>query len=280
MKINFYNNCNNGDVHFSRKIISVVKEIYPDAEFYFLHRNRKGLLKDLKFITEGNLNDKCVQNNGVTKYENEIYINTWYGQQNLIFMIKGGGTTLMTVNYILQDIMLNLGKIIDFPEETIYPSVDFNNIDLPLINNGFNVLICNNESLSGQANNVNLDYMIDVVSSLYPNITFYITKKIAIYKPNVIFTSDITNVLPDLLEISYISTKCNIIVGRSSGPYSFSMLLENIKDENKTLIGLCNNSIDGIWDTRFLKCRYVHNPSGDINVITNNLIDIIKTYGK
>jgi hypothetical protein len=151
---------------------------------------------------------------------------------------------------------------------------------LPEIKNGFKVLICNNNSLSGQSNNLNLDYLIDQVSELYPDITFYVTDKMSVNKSNVIFTSDITNALPDLLEISYISTKCNIIIGRGSGPYSFSILFENIKDESKTFLGLCENYLEGIWDTKYLKCKYYHNPSYDINNITNNLINIIKTYDK
>ena len=278
MIINFYNNCNNGDIHFSRTLITLIKDNYPNCEYNFLHKNKKGLLKDLPYINEIDLDDKCLSNESVNFYDNTIYINTWYGQNNRIFLDYGGGCTLATANIIVHHIFSKLNKTIIFDEEKLYPTVDFSQILLPEIKDGFKILICNNNSLSGQANNVNLNHMIDVVSDLYPEITFYVTDKININKNNIIFTSDITNVSPDLLEISYISTKCNIIVGRSSGPYSFSLLYENIKDESKTFLGLCNNYLEGIWDTKYLKCKYHHNPSNDINIITENLIDIINSY--
>ncbi len=280
MTINFYNNFNNGDVHFSRTLISLIKDNYPDYEYNFLHKNKKGILKDLPYINEIDLDEKCVQDESVTFYDNSIYINTWYGQNGFYFLRQGGGCTLKTANAIVHNIFSILNKTITFNEENLYPTIYFKQILLPEIKDGFNVLICNNNSLSGQANNINLDHMINVVSDLYPEITFYVTDKIGINKNNIIFTSDITNVSPDLLEISYISTKCNIIVGRGSGPYSFSILLENIKDESKTFLALCNTYLEGIWDTKHLKCKYYHNPSDDINNIKNNLIDIIKTYGK
>jgi len=280
MKINFYNNFNNGDIHFSRTLISLIKDNYPNCEYNFLHKNKKGLLKDLPYINEIDLDDKCVQNKSVTFYDDTIYINTWYGQNDCSFFRQGGGCTLTTANAIVHHIFWQLNKTITFNEENLYPTIDFNQITLPEVKVGFKVLICNNNSLSGQANNINLDQMIDVVSDLYPEIIFYVTDKINVNKNNIIFTSDVTNVLPDLLEISYISTKCNIIIGRGSGPYSFSILLQNVKDETKTFLGLCNNYLEGIWDTNYINCKYYHNPSHDINNITNNLIDIIKTYGK
>jgi hypothetical protein len=279
MTINFYNNFNNGDIHFSRGLINLVKKTYPNYQYNFLHKNKKGILKDMSFINELDLNEKCAQNKGVSFYDGEIYINTWYGQNDFIFLRQNGGCTLKTVMAISSYIFSQLNKTINFEEETLYPTVDFKNFTVPNTTKNFKILICNSESLSEQSNNVNLDHMIDVLSDLYPEITFYVTKKTEITKQNIIYTSDITNITPDLLEISYISTKCEIIVGRGSGPYSFSILLENIKDDRKTFVGLCNKYIEGIWDTRFLKCKYVHNSSGDIDNITKNLIEIIKGYG-
>jgi hypothetical protein len=280
MTINFYNNYNNGDVHFSRTLIRLIKESYPDSKFNYLHKNKKGILEDLDFIEEMDLDYRCIENESVSFYDDIVYINTWYGQSDFYFLKKNGGCTLKTVNDIVHNIFSKLNKKINFNEEILYPSVDFSKINKPKINDGFNILICNNNSLSGQSNNINLDSMIDNLSELFPNITFYVTDKNNINKKNVIFTSDITNSSPDLLEISYLSTKCNIIVGRSSGPYSFSMIYENIKDNTKVFFGLCHEYIVGIWNTDYLNCKYYHNPGNDINEITNNLAEIINNYGK
>jgi hypothetical protein len=40
----------------------------------------------------------------------------------------------------------------------------------------------------------------------------------------------------DLNEISYLSTKCNVIIGRASGPFTFAINRQNIEDPNKILL--------------------------------------------
>jgi len=281
MIINFYNNFANGDVHFSRFIIKSVVNFFPNSQINFLHNQKKGILKDYIFVTEKDLDNHCIQEDTVKIINDQYYINTWYGQgYGMPFFIKGGGTTLKTISIISKNIFSFLNLNIHFDELLVYPSIDIENIKKPNIKDGFNVLICNNNCTSGQANNLNLDYMINTISEKYPHINFYITEKTNIIKNNVIYTSDITNCIPDLVEIGFISTKCNIIVGRASGPYSFSILKENILDENKSFFALCNDYIVGIWDDRFLKCNYYHTSSNDINHITNRLITIIETYKK
>lgn len=278
MVINFYNNYNNGDVHFSRKLIFLIKELYPNCEYNFLHKNKKPILKDLEFLKEKDLDQNCHQHESVIFYNDCLYINTWYGQNNSTFINRGGGCTLVTTKLIIENIFNVLNKTLHVDEESIYPTIDFDNIKKPSLVGGFKILICNNNAISGQANNINLDTMIEFISEMFPHITFYVTNKFTTNKKNIVFTYDITNTSPDLIEISYISTKCNIIIGRSSGPYSFSLLYENIMDKNKTFFALCNNYLEGIWDTNHLKCKYYHDSSNDIDKITNTLIQIINDY--
>lgn len=280
MNINFYNNYHNGDIHFSRGLIKLIKLNFINSKYNFLHKNKKGLLKDLLFINEIDLNEYCVSNDGVKIINNNIYINTWYGQNNFKFYNLGGGSTFETVKFIAEDVLKKLNLNNEFDEEILYPSIDFDKIILPKIEDKFSILICNGNSLSGQSNNINLNILIDTISRLYPDINFYVTTKTDIIKKNIIYTSDITNCSPDLLEISYISKKCSIIIGRGSGPYSFSIILDNIKDKNKTFLGICNNYLEGIWNEKKINCKYFHNPSSDINLIIENLINIIKSYEK
>ena len=50
-----------------------------------------------------------------------------------------------------------------------------------------------------------------------------------------------------MLEISYISTFCDVIIGRASGPHCFTHTKENLLNTKKTFISICNNKNEGIW---------------------------------
>ena len=50
-----------------------------------------------------------------------------------------------------------------------------------------------------------------------------------------------------MLYISFISTKCDIIIGRASGPFCYCHVKENLLDKNKTFISLTHNEIEGVW---------------------------------
>jgi hypothetical protein len=221
-KIIFYNNFHNGDVHLSRGLIEIIVNLFPNCEYFYSHNNNKGLLKDIPYIKETDLDNHCDMEKSVSIIDDKIYINTWYGQNYRKFL-QIGGTTLLTIKLISHHLLKELNKEILVSDQDLLPKVYSENIKKPSVSENFNVLICNNNSLSGQAINVDLHSMIDVISDNNPNITFYVTDKLNLRKKNIIYTSDITENFPDLVEISYISTKCKIIVGRSSGPYSFSL---------------------------------------------------------
>ena len=47
-------------------------------------------------------------------------------------------------------------------------------------------------------------------------------------------------------EISYLSTKCDTIVGRGSGSYTFSLISENLLNESKKFVAFTNTEIVGL----------------------------------
>ena len=74
-----------------------------------------------------------------------------------------------------------------------------------------------------------------------------VTQDILTNSTNIINTSSITKIQPDLLQISLISSFCDIIVGRASGPYCFTHTKENLLNPNKTYISFSNNVNEGVW---------------------------------
>ena len=109
------------------------------------------------------------------------------------------------------------------------------------------VLVSNGDVLSGQSSNFDFTPILDKLARKHPNVIFIFTKKCSLDLPNIRFTSDIIG-LPtnDLIEISYLSLKCNMIIGRSSGPSSFTMVKENYTDKNKTFIAICERRLEGL----------------------------------
>ena len=101
---------------------------------------------------------------------------------------------------------------------------------------------------SGQCPNFKFDKIVYDLSLKYGNIDFILTNKINIHNKNIYFTDDIIKTqYSDLNEISYLSTKCDIIVGRASGPHAFTHVKENYNDNSKTFISFTDKILEGNW---------------------------------
>ena len=92
--------------------------------------------------------------------------------------------------------------------------------------------------------------MIDAVNR-FKDCAFYFTAPLTseLYKiENTFYTRDIINYDGcDLNENSYLSTKCDIIIGRASGPHAFAGVYDNFMDENKIIYSITRNKYEGIW---------------------------------
>ena len=110
------------------------------------------------------------------------------------------------------------------------------------------------------------NYIIEISKKL-PNYLFILTEPINFYSENIITTNLITNTLPDLVHIGHISKYCDVIIGRSSGPYCFSQIYDNLEDENKVFCAFCHNKEEGIF-YQDAKCKYIWtNDYSEMNII-------------
>jgi hypothetical protein len=103
------------------------------------------------------------------------------------------------------------------------------------------------------------------------------TNKFKTVLPNIKFTSDIIKSTKDtdLLEISYLSTFCDVIVGKNSGPYVFCETFTNYNNPNKTFVSFNRGDpVRGAWlntmSCENVSCKYIVVP------IENN-IDLTET---
>lgn len=252
MKLVFYNNWHNGDVHSTREFIKdIIKKTNFD-EYIYLHNNSHKLLKDIENLKFNNTDKYCLDNNIILQINDTIYVNVWIG---IAYYIEDIGVptiksyyTLFT--YIYKKLNINL-EILDY----YVPEIDYEKYDIDEIkfflnsSNKRKILIDNANFKSYQSNNFNFIYIIDKLVNEFKDIDFILTNsENKIITDNVFYTSDIIKTqYGDLNEISYISTFCNIIIGRSSGPYNFSVVKKNINDYNKTYICICNEFHHAFW---------------------------------
>lgn len=241
-KIKLYNHYHYGDIFYSRMMIELLKKDH-DIEFY--HNLKKPLLSDIEGVTEinGIPGDFPIG----TSRTSEGIINCWMGQYNGSFLNKVNlGCSWENYMYMYSSIVKELGY--DIPSDfDVLPKLYKENLeDYQIIENKVLtlkknyervVLISNGMIHSGQAHILSLDKIIEKLSSENSDKLFFTTQKVNITNTNVINVYDITNKSPDLIQISALSTFCDVIIGRASGPYCYTQNSENLLDESKTFLG-------------------------------------------
>ncbi len=261
-KIIFFNSFHNGDIHLGRSFVSDIVNKIKNVEYYYEHHNSSKLLKDLSNITfkKSTLFPYGIGiNEAILKNDGDIYINTWIGQNNMHYVTNYGGCTFDAYYNLFSDIYKFLEIEHMYEEKNFYlPKINYKyyeNIDgirniMNIHKN--NILIVNQDVHSGQVQNFNFDPIIYLLSQKYKNINFFVTKKtdylISLNKKNIFFTTDIININEnDMNENSFLSTYCDIIVGRSSGVYCYCQTEENYLNDKKIFICFDNTITNAFW---------------------------------
>lgn len=250
-KLIFYNHYGNGDVHYSREFVKDIMKKVPAKKYEYYHRHNIGILKDIKnlesFTNIFSMNYSNQQQ--ISFVENLIIINTWVGQQSAKYLKYNCS---MYSNYL---VFIDIYKQLNIEIENIdyyISSIDFNYIETENIDNFINddkikILFSNGNVFSGQAQNFNFDIIIDRLSSYFKDVEFILTHDSNIKKNNIIKVSDVIKINGNLNEIGYLSTFCDIIIGRASGPYCFTQIKDNFFDENITFISFSNDNREGLY---------------------------------
>lgn len=267
-EIIFFNPYHNGDIHLSREFVKDIIKKIKNKKYYYEHHNCWSLtadIVDLEFREPSFFG--LSQNENIIYLYNKCYINTWVATNNYRYHKEGGGCKLSSLYNKFSDIYKHLQIDIDKPSSYI-PDIDFTKIkNIDHINDYFlntckenNIFISNGDVRSQQAHNFNFNEIVVRLSKKNKNKFFFLTKKndflLKNVDKNVIFTEDLSILNhSDLLQNAYISTKCNYIIGRSSGPYEFSKIKDNLLDQNKTYICFNKNKVEGEWKEEYIFCK-------------------------
>jgi hypothetical protein len=225
--IRFYNKGGRGDLHVSRGFVDDIAK-NTDLKVFYHHQYNQSILKDIS-IQQEPLNDGLNEHDTMIYKYGTIYFNTSYGMNK--------PTTLQC----LYDNFTSLYDLLNIKQKSLIyylPKIEYNQFDRDKIDNFIEgkkyVLMCNNQVVFGKMDNFDMNPLINLVSKKYRNITFIVTNDDVyinykrIRHKNVVYFKDIVEKDDNLNEISYLSTKCNIIIGRNSGPHTFCYVEDNM----------------------------------------------------
>lgn len=250
-KISYYNNFGNGDLHYSREFIKFFNKQIP-VETTYTHIRCPYILRDISSKFEKHLNTKIHDPNHIGLYiENEtLFFGTWIGQ-NYGKWLQPNGCTINN-NYKMYSYIASLLGISLSDEIEYIPTIDYSKYDIDNIKiiKDKNILVSNGPCMSGQTRNFDMNPIIIELATKHKSCSFYITHGFKTDLKNIIDVNLLINTeKSNLNEISYLSTFCDIIVGRGSGPFCFTHVKENLFDKNKTYISCGNNEKEINWIT-------------------------------
>lgn len=256
----FYSDGHNGDIHYSREFVKyIIKNISIPHSYYI--RCDPSILKNSNIVLNSE-NFKSIlrkyRQEEIVYFEEEklLAINTWVGSSNGKFIWEDEAGCSLSANFKKYcEIFNKLGiKILDpvnYIPEMSWENCNTNQIDDFLKNNNLEktVLVCNGPVVSGQAENIDFNPIVEKLSNINPKTLFILTdNKTKLNKNNIAYTSDILKINGnDLTEISYIGTKSDIIVGRASGPFCFCHNKTTLFDPTKTFLAFTYYKNDGLW---------------------------------
>lgn len=282
----FFNHYHRGDLFTHKEFARQCKKEITWAKMAYWHYNHPKVNADLGIPLQNT--PYQLDNKQLFYYleqDNKIFllVNTWIGCHNEIFA-KHGGVNLLSLTEswkVLFDEINSKMKsnlVVDSNIEAYLPTIDwdFFNVDnvddFVAANSGKKVLFCNGVPMSNQSFASDLSKEIKDLAHTYKDILFICTKKFDTSAENIKFTDDIIqdteefqiktpwNDRPlnncDLNEISYLSTKCNAIIGKNSGPFVFCETKENFMDPSKMIVSFSKGQFESMSNSVNMKCKY------------------------
>lgn len=245
-RIVFFNYYGNGDIHLSRgfvrQIMQKVRQQDANIQFAFGHKKDPKLLSDIEGL-DFDPNALSILNNPAANLVNigdTTYINTWYGQQNYKY-IGIYGTTIDCLYAALDDSCKTLWNFsledISTDLTTFFPIIDYSKYQIEQASNWLHgntatkILVENGNCTSSQADNFPIAYPIVNLANKHKDKIFILTQEENISLPsNIAFSSHIIHKrgISDLNEVSFLSTHCDMIIGRASGVFSFTINQDNL----------------------------------------------------
>jgi hypothetical protein len=284
----FYNHWQNGDIHVSREFVKFFIDHIPSRNYIYLNHKSPELLKDIPQLR--------VEEEGLIYLDNDspfmwnlhtgtLCLNTWYGVSPVF-----KDTASCTIDTLYHLFNTHLNKIFNTNINPLklpdfIPSIDYSYFKIEGIkkylslNKNPRILICNGAVVSKQSKNFSFNDIVKTIAVNYPSVDFIMTEKFLSQQDNILFTDDIiAKDGNDLNEISYLSKWCDSIIGRSSGPYIYSMVKENLMNPEKTFVCFSDDEAIAWWsdDRNMFKCKTVWSNDYTEQNVANRIIETLR----
>lgn len=273
--VKIYSHAHYGDIFYSRILINALN---PHFNIEYYHSQSGLVLNDLPNVLE--FNYLPAEFNRYTNDNRNGLINAWIGHSEG-YLNNGQGCNFNNhfklVQKVCDDLQINIGNPLDY-----LPYVNYNNlISVPNIKEKMDayktkfdriVLFCDGNVRSGQSVNFDFNSIILSLAEKYKNYLFLSTNNNFNSDNTMSLNPHITNSSPDLLEISYVSKFCDVIIGRSSGPFCYTHTLDNFYDTQKTFISFTHIKHEGVF-LEEAKCRNIWSNNFDMESIFKTIDD-------
>lgn len=272
-KVVLYNRFGNGDVHYSKEFVrDIANRLKPQGiECFVSHRQHPTIISDLglPFIQAKDLPHWVEDRGPLYRYgdgSDTLFVNTWIGQRSGHWGKRAGeayfvggtkmltdheGCTLRNNHAMFADIYkaVGLGQLNE--ELTYIPRHDYASQfrNKELLRNKLNVLVCNGPVLSAQAANFSFDGAIRKLAGENPDVGFFTTVRINgpinVHDANDVAGADQGS---SLNRIGRLSTACDVVVHRCSGPGCLTHNTDNLLCD-KVMVGFGYNTREIHWAT-------------------------------
>ena len=284
-KLCFFNFYHNGDLYHSKPFVrEVIKHLGKEKVLYAHNKDHRVIQDlDIQSVRLQGLSDKIKIFK--PKDPDMMFVNTWIGS----YFDKYTGECTLNFNMkmwtdIYNDINTTFKKkMVLSPVEKYLPYVDYSKYDMNSTlayleqNKQKKVMFCNGRALAGQC-----DYNGDMGEIIRPlalrnlDKTFIVTHQINHDQPNIISTSQITQIPQcDLPQISYLARACDLIVGRNSGPFCFASTGESLNDPSKTFYAFGTRDTDCFTHGIPVKSKYIFEKYQDQTQLFRSIEELV-----
>jgi len=295
----FYNHWHNGDVFSGKGYMQEIMRQLPQFRFQHAQLNSLKSMQDLpcEHIHTDQLPPGVTAHTRYIDVDGVFYVNTWVGAYgNAVIPVGEHHANWPSLHVMWGHIMEVLRQLLapglEFVDDIAQyiPTTNWNSYDTAPAEKFFSqktrlILFCNGLVRSTQSN---LGLMEDVLEQMchdHPDVSFVCTSRFdnTFGASNLYFTDDIFAGVQggDINEIAYLSTRCEMIVGKNSGPFMFTHIKENIMDPNKAFFSLSHRPSDSYaHNVSGFPCRYYHYSGEAASSVAGFLRTAVNEKGK
>ena len=275
----FYNAHHFGDLHVSQELVkAIITRVRAESYEYFHIGVGRDILWGLPEVEHKSLSGLPINIQEsrrpiiFTEDKRTAYVNTWYGASPSFIGIAS--CTLKTLYNLFLAIAFELD--VQLPPLGSWaipasPSVVFNGYDRAL------VLIANCMPMSEQATEIDLHAIVDDLVRECPRAIFMFTNPppVGPRHSGALYVDEMFGTEENLRECVVVADHADVIVGQSSGPYTFALNKRNLLDSNKTFICFCKAKRVAHWAGKLEECKTYWEPRTDLTTVKDKITTVV-----